>query len=151
MVDSSRLRKKLSKVLPAVGNAMRDQIEKEATALVKEMRLYLSVTWPRVTRKVEIDWTWGDLPAGVTRLRTVRSREFNEVSVTIYARGLKGSGISPAWFEFGTSQRVQKKTGRRTGAVPAGPYFFPAYRSNKQRIRNNIRGAVRRAVKKVSK
>lgn len=150
MVDATGLRKKFRALPSVIEETLTKQFEKEADKLVKEMRLFLAITWPEVEPDIEIEWTWGDAPAGSVQIGTVRGREIASIGVTIYARAKSGSGVAAHWFEFGTGERVQTKTGRRTGRITAGPFFFPPYRANRQRIRNNLRSALRRSVRKLS-
>lgn len=150
MPDTSGLQKKFRALPKAIEETITTQLEKEADKLVKEMRLFLGVSWPALQDDIEINWTWGDAPAGAVSIGTVRGRESASIGVTIYARAKSGSGIAAQWFEFGTAERVQKTTGRRTGRIVAGPFFYPPYRANRQRIRNNLRSALRRAVRKLN-
>jgi hypothetical protein len=139
-VNSAGLRRKFRQLPQVVNDALTKQVEKEASKLVAEMRFLAPVPG------LEIAWTWGDAPRGAVVVRQVRNRERADLSVTIYARG---RSVDARWFEFGTNERVQATTGRRTGRIVAQPFFFPPYRANRQRIRNNIRAALRRAVKKL--
>lgn len=95
-----------------------------------------------------VDWTWGDAPKGsITIARYSRggqTTEYNQIKATIYAQG----EWPPGWWEFGTRERFQSKTGRRTGRIQAQPFFFPNYRAKKRSIKLRLAAAVRRAVKK---
>lgn len=150
VVSTAKLSAKFKKLPKVIEEALTKQFEKEAEKLVVEMRALLAASWPEVASKIEIKWTWGKAPAGTVTIGSYGSKKTAALVVTIYAQSISGSGISPYWFEFGTAERVQKKTGRRTGRIYANPFFFPAYRANRQRIRNNLRSALRRAVKKLN-
>lgn len=52
------------------------------------------------------------------------------------------------WLEFGTVERTQKTTGRRTGKVEAQPHIFPTFRAKKKAIRRRVSTAINRAVRK---
>jgi hypothetical protein len=150
VVDATGLKAKFRALPDTIEEALKKQFEKEAEKLVKEMRLFLGASWPALEDDIEINWTWGDAPAGAVTVGSYGRKDTAALVVTIYARAVSGSGVSAAWFEFGTAERVQKKTGRRTGRITASPFFFPPYRANRQRIRNNLRGALRRAVRKLN-
>ena len=115
------------------------EIEKTAEMVVKEMRLLNPLPG-----SISIGWTWGDAPRGSVTVGRVAGREYDRISVTIYAKGDK---FPAAWFEFGTAERFHK-SGKSTGRIVASPFFFPVYRANRRRIKTRIKSAVRRAVKK---
>lgn len=53
------------------------------------------------------------------------------------------------WLEFGTAERIQKKTGRKVGRMPAQPHVFPTYRGKLKAIRRRMAGAVNKAVRRI--
>jgi len=133
-----------------VKERMVEAIERNADKVVSEMRAMLAIGYPEVAAVTEIDWTWGDAPRGSIAIGKFGANEYEMLVVTIYARGKQGSGISTAWFEFGTHPRVQKTTGRETGQITAFPFFFTVFRANRQRVQNSLRATLRRAVKRVN-
>lgn len=133
-----------------VREALTKSIERQASAVVREMTAFLMATNPNVAKDVTIDWTWGDAPRGSISLGRVGESEYSQLVVTIYARAKSGSGFDAAWFEFGTNERVQKTTGRRTGRITPTPFFFPVYRANKQRVLSNMRSTLRRVIRKIN-
>lgn len=78
-----------------------------------------------------IGWTWGDAPSG--SIAIAQSASFNNARITIYAGD--GETYYAAWVEFGT--KVQE----------ASPFFFPAYRFLKKRVRGRIGRAVTKGFK----
>lgn len=150
MADSAGLKAKFRALPKVIEDALRKQVEKEAGKVVAEQQILLAVSPYDIAKHIEIDWTWGDAPAGSVVIGEVRGRESASIGVTIYARARSGSGMSAAWFEFGTAPRVQETTGRRTGRIMAQPFFFPPWRANRTRVKGNIRAALRRAVKKLN-
>lgn len=102
-----------------------------------------------------IDWTWGDAPAGSVKLGAFGKADREGMTITIFATARPGEypGGFPAiarWWEFGTLNRVQKTTGRRTGSIPAQPYFWPVWRSNRSRVKARLTGILRRAIRKAN-
>lgn len=150
MVESARFERKMRAMRDVVQDKMATALERNAERVVKEMQVLLAVQYPAVFRRVEIAWTWGDAPRGSITVGTVRGNDYDQIAITIYARGKQGSGITPAWFEFGTAPRVQKTTGRRTGQITAGPFFFPAWRANKKRVRASLQTTLRNALRKIN-
>ena len=62
----------------------------------------------------------------------------------------KGHFSIPRWFEFGTNERVTKKSpksGQTRGKLRARPFFFPTYRAFKSRIGTRITRSVTQAFK----
>lgn len=55
-------------------------------------------------------------------------------------------------YEFGTGPRVQRSTGRATGAMPARPFLRPAWDMNKavmlSRLRQEVWGEIEKAVER---
>lgn len=141
-VDASKLRRKFASLEKSVHEALTKQIEKEAERLVREM----NALKPAVAG-LTVGWTWGDAPRGSVQIGKYGKAEAEEIKVTIYATHRSASAW---WFEEGTAPRFQKKTGRYTGQITAQPFFFPAYRSNKQQMMNRLRAALRRAVRRLN-
>jgi HK97 gp10 family phage protein len=50
-----------------------------------------------------------------------------------YVVGFKGPAYHWHFLEYGTRERVQKKTGRRTGRVTKRPFIRPAFERSKRR------------------
>lgn len=141
-------KKRLRDVPDNVRNEVVLSMQRLAERVTREMRAFNPLT----DADIEINWTWGDAPKGSVTLGTVRSgknkgKTYDQIAITLYARGRYIPEMA-RWFEYGTSQRVQKKTGRRTGRITAQPYFFPVYRANEKRISSTIGAAVRRGFKK---
>jgi hypothetical protein len=149
MPDSAKLSRKLAALKGLPQERLTTAIERQAEAVVRDMRAVLAATSPAVARRVEIAWTWGRAPRGAVTIDQVRGKDRASLTVTLYARARQGSGLDARWFEFGTAPRVQRKTGRRTGRIVARPFFFPVYRANRQRVLANLRSTLRRAVRKI--
>lgn len=130
--------------LRAIPGNVRDEVvltlQRVAENIVGDMR----VLNPLSDADIEINWTWGDAPAGSISLGRVAKTYYEKIGITIYARG---RSINAAWFEFGTAERFHK-SGKGTGRIVAQPFFFPAYRANRTRARRAISAAVRRGFKK---
>ena len=102
MVQSAKFKRKMSAMKTLVNEKLTEAVERQAEAVVKEMRLMLAIQEPGVAAKTEIGWTWGDdTPRGSV---TVGKTSFGgeAMAVTIYATAQQGSGFSAGWFEFGT-------------------------------------------------
>ncbi|WP_200898747.1 HK97-gp10 family putative phage morphogenesis protein [Candidatus Rhodobacter oscarellae] len=81
-----------------------------------------------------IGWTWGDAPKGSLVLGAVGGQEYGTLRITVYAGN--DDAFYAAWQEFGTQNQR------------AHPYFFPAYRSLRRRVRSRITRDINKAIKK---
>ncbi|SFC77688.1 hypothetical protein [Tropicimonas isoalkanivorans] len=132
-------RKRMRDIPAKVRMEVTAAIEASAEEVVRDMRVLNPLPGD-----IEIGWTWGKAPKGAISIGRVAGREHDKIGATIYARG---DDFAAAWFEFGTSPRFQK-TGKGVGRITAQPFFYPAYRANKRRIRSRITRAVKRGMKK---
>ncbi|MAQ82250.1 MAG: hypothetical protein CMH12_03345 [Maritimibacter sp.] len=110
------------------------QLEKEAEKVVKLMRAFAPVG---ATRELieSIGWTWGDAPKGSITVGKVRGGiAQDEIAITIYAGG--GRAFYARFQEFGTVN------------MAANPFFYPAWRAERSRVRSNIKRAVKRGFRK---
>jgi HK97 gp10 family phage protein len=77
-----------------------------------------------------IGWTWGDAPAGSMVLASTGGAALR---ITIYAGD--SDAFYARWLEFGTVK------------MAAHPYFFPAYRTLRKRVKGRTKRAINKAVK----
>lgn len=114
-----------------------------------------------------IGWTWGDkAPKGSIKLGNVLSRSGrsdHDLVITIYAGDDKA--FYARWVEFGTkshsidavNQPTMGRGGRNFGThvdhpgANATPFFYPAYRAERRRVKSNISRAVNSAARRVSR
>lgn len=112
------------------------QAAMEATAenVVRDMRkLAPKGDTGRLVRS--INWTWGDAPQGAMTIgKSTAGRAYGALTLTIYAGG--GDAFYARFQEFGTVE------------MAANPFFFPAWRIWRRRVRARIAAAVRRALAK---
>lgn len=148
MVEGAdRLKRRFAAIPPKILAGARQEIEKVAAQVVAQMDSIKPLP------EIQIGWTWGKVPAGGMQLGEVKGggrvavRIFATAFPSDYPRGSQGFPALARWWEFGTAERHQKTTGRSTGRIPAQPYFFPTYRSNKRTAQNRIRSRVRRDLK----
>ncbi len=127
------LRRKFTQTVPAeVRKAATAALEKGAQEIVDMARSLVRVDSGEL--RDSIDWTWGDAPAGSLVLGTVGGQEYGTLRITIYAGN--DDAFYAAWQEFGTQNQR------------ANPYFFPAYRSLRRRVRSRITRDINKAIKK---
>jgi HK97 gp10 family phage protein len=117
-------------------------IEKSAQELVAQAKRFAPVEKGDLRDSVEWHWTGqGDdsgLGAASVSRQSVKGAE--NLSATITAGGTPQGGHA-GWVEFGTSG------GEGHAATPAQPFFFPAYRLLRKRIRTRIATALSKAIK----
>jgi HK97 gp10 family phage protein len=87
----------------------------------------------------------GNLKKGV-KVKQMDKRGDNPKSVIV-----KSSAPHDHLVEFGTSERYQKTTGRRTGVMPRHPFFRPAYDANKARLYKELYNELQKSVLSVTK
>lgn len=96
-------------------------------------------------------WVWGRPPRGRRALVSV-GEDGTRLQLTIFvenpAKGGGGEDARAHWFEFGTGERVQATTGRRTGRMPATPFFYPGWRLVRNRARARIARAMGKGIRK---
>ncbi|MFC7399587.1 HK97-gp10 family putative phage morphogenesis protein [Chelatococcus sp. GCM10030263] len=126
-----RLRRKLA-VLP---DAAKDEIRKALVAGAEEIVALAKSLVPVESGGLRnsIGWTWGDAPKGSIALASAGT---GDLRITVYAGN--DHAYYARWVEFGTVKMAAK------------PYFFPAYRSLRRRVRSRITRGVKGAVKRVA-
>lgn len=138
MADFKGLEAKFAKLKPTIDAAAKAALERYATQIVADMKRLAprDPTPDGIHLEDHIAWKWGEAPAGATTLGTVKASPKAGTFVTIYANPKDSKGRPyGSWVEFGT---------RRSSA---SPFFYPAYRANRKRVRSGVRAAIKRAVK----
>lgn len=102
--------------------------------------------------QMSISWNWGNAPAGSMVLGTVRQEGKGEgnMFITIYAGDDRA--FYARWVEFGTSAHPQGRrfAGTQHPGTPARPFFYPAYRAMRKRVRSRTTRAIRNAARSVA-
>lgn len=136
---AARVRRLLAQIPAKVQEAAQRSLEQSAEEIVQLMRRLA----PRDSGALanSIGWTWGNAPAGSMTLGTVKGGKasgsiYGSMVITIYAGG-EGAGadaLNARFQEFGTRK------------MRANPFFYPAYRANKKRVRSRLTRAIRKAL-----
>lgn len=134
LLGRARLEKKLKALPGAARDAIRAEMEKQATAIVEMAKGLVPVETGDL--RDSIGWTWGRAPKGAMVLARAKAALGADLSLTIYAGN--SEAYYARWVEFGTQK------------MSAQPYFFVSYRANKRGAKNAIRRAVRNAARKVA-
>ncbi len=147
ILGADRLRKKLSQ-LPAVAQEMiREAMQAGAEEIVALMRSLCPKGSGRLARS--IGWTWGKAPKGSVIVAKGES-PFGDATITIYAGDAEA--FYARFVEFGVA--AHKAGGLFEGAVipaiAAHPFFFPAYRAKRKRVKSRITRAMNKAAKQVA-
>lgn len=133
----AELRRKMA-AIPQVARAeLRKALEVSASEMVSTARSFAPVDSGAL--RTSIDHTFGEYKAANANVRGVRAGGGvgdKDLSVTIHAGD--ASAYYAAFVEFGTQDSV------------AQPYFFPAYRLTKKRVRGRMNRALKVAAKKVA-
>lgn len=140
MEGLARVHRMLAQIPEKVQEAARQSLEASAEEIVQLMRRLV----PRDSGALanSIGWTWGDAPAGSMTIGTVKGGKragaaYGAMVITIYAGGkIAGADAFYARFqEFGTRKML------------ANPFFYPAYRANRGKVRARLTRAVRKALR----
>lgn len=169
-----RLNRKLIQLPPRAEREIRIAMEKGADEVVNMAKTLAPVgkasgvnssNNPGALRD-SIGWTWGDkTPKGSIKLGNIGSssnRRPGDLVITIYAGDDKA--FYARWVEFGTRPHginavnapVMGRGGRNFGThvdhpgAIATPFFFPAYRAMKKRIKNRMARAVNKSARDVA-
>ncbi|AGT08348.1 HK97-gp10 family putative phage morphogenesis protein [Paracoccus aminophilus] len=148
MVNSSGLKLKLSAIPVKVLEAVKSQMEAYANQIVGEMRMLAPVLAEPDPRRTpgalrnSIGWTWGKAPKGAMTIAEVKGNKIEGLFITIYAgtrsKSLGGNDAYYArWVEFGTK------------GAPAQPFFNVTWRANRNRVRQGINRAMKKAVQSI--
>lgn len=145
-----RLNKKLRRLPDAARAEIAKAMEQSAAEVVALAQSLVPVDGGDL--RDSIGWTWGDAPNGSMTLGTVRSkgRGAGNMVVTIYA------GDDKAWYarfvEFGTSPHVNggRFAGSNNPGTAAQPFFYPAYRAVRKRVKGRVTRAITKSAKRVA-
>ncbi|MCV2877609.1 HK97 gp10 family phage protein [Sedimentimonas flavescens] len=135
MVEVSPAFRRRLKVIPALITA---EVRPVMEACADELVAMMQTLAPRDTGEgaASIGWTWGDAPKVAMVLDSLTAKKNAKDRIVIYAAG--GDAFHMRFQEFGTVD------------MPAQPFFWPAYRALKAKIKRRIAAAVRRGVKKAN-
>lgn len=151
---SPEFRARLNRVSSRMRLAAADAMEKGADELVEAMKRLAPVDSGAL--RDSIGWTWGDAPKGAMVIDSFDSgRETADMRITIYAGGKEA--FYARFVEFGTrphslarnasvKRGLRQDQGARHPGTAAQPFFFPAYRAQRRRIRARITREIRKAI-----
>lgn len=125
------LRRRFERVAANVEKEMQATLTRYAESVVADMKKLVPVD--EGTVRDSIGFTFGEIPKGTISVGTVETPASGDVKVRIYAGG--GEAFYARFLEFGTRK------------MPAHPFFFPAWRANRRRIRSGITRAIRKAIR----
>lgn len=135
------LNKKLMVTMPAkIEAATRKAMETGAQELVDMMKRLA----PHQTGELRdsIGWAWNEAPVGATVVAESAS-DSRGLKIVVYA----GDEVAyyAAWVEFGTNPR--NKGEGKENKMPAHPFFFPAYRALRKRIKSRVTREMKKAIR----
>lgn len=147
IVGMSSLKKKLSQY-PAVCQGMvREALAAGADEIVALMRSLCPKKKGALARS--IGWTWGKAPKGSAVIATAKTPT-RDATITIYAGDAEA--FYARFVEFGVA--AHKAGGLFEGAVipaiAAHPFFYPAYRAKRKRVKSRALRAMGKAAKQVA-
>lgn len=153
-----RLRRKLKAIPEEAKEGIRKAMEEAAQEVVNLARHLVPVDDGDL--RESIGWTWGDPPRGSIVIAKSRPRKgADDMRLTIFAGNDKA--FYARWVEFGTAPHslasgADRSSRRRRGGGPqhpgarAQPFFFPAYRAQRKKVKSKVSRAITAAAKKVA-
>jgi HK97 gp10 family phage protein len=141
----NRLNRKLKRFPEAAIGEIRAAMEQSAAEIVAMAKSFVRVDTGAL--RDSIGWTWGKAPDGAMVLGEVRAgRGAGNLRITIFAgneltmvANKRGQQFQNARIqEFGTKER------------PGQPYFYPAYRAIRKRVKSRVSRAVTKSAKRVA-
>lgn len=143
---ADKLRAKLLALPDAFSKLASAAIWTGAGEMVETAKRYVPVEEGDLRDSIERHWTGQEDRLGAqgqaSASRQAVKGEF-KLSATVTAGGTP-QGSHAGWVEFGTA------AGEGHAATPAQPFFFPAWRVIRRRVRNRINRAMREAVRQVA-
>ena len=145
-----RLRRKLRRLPDAARAEIAKAMEQSAAEIVALAKSLVPVDSGDL--RDSIGWTWGDAPQGSITLGTVRQSGSGAGNMVITVYAGNSEAFYARWVEFGTSPHTNEGmfAGSHNPGTPARPYFYPAYRALRRRVRGRVTRAVNRSAKKVA-
>lgn len=132
-----KLRQKLRRIPVAARMEIAKAMEQSAQEVVDLARSLVPVDQGEL--RDSIGWSWHGAPQGsikIGRLRAGANGGPGNLSIVIYAGD--DEAFYARWVEFGTRK------------MAARPFFFPAYRAVRKRVRGRVTRAMNRAVKRIA-
>lgn len=146
----------LKRKLAALPKETRSEIKKALTESAEEIVAFQKRLVPAQSGDLRnsIGFTFGKYRAENANVRGISSSsgaEDDDLSVTIHAGD--GKAFYAAWVEFGTAPHEQPnnpRIGFHHRGANARPFFFPAYRALKRKIKGKVTRATRKAARKAA-
>lgn len=137
ILNRARLERKLSSMSANAKREIRAALEASAAEIVALAKSLVPVGDTGELRD-SIGWTWGRAPKGSMTLGRAAADSLGaDLTITIYAGN--SEAFYARWVEFGTEKAA------------AQPYFYPAYRALRRRVRSRTRRAVNKAGRQAAK
>jgi HK97 gp10 family phage protein len=146
----ANLLKKLAALPPAARSAIKQALAESADEIVAGQKRLV----PKDSHDLEnsIGSTFGGYKAENSNVRGVSAGSGGDPDLTVTIHAGNAKAFYAAFVEFGTSAYIAggKFKGAHVPARPAQPFFYPAYRANKRRVKARITRATTRAAKQVA-
>lgn len=152
VIGLDKLNRKLGRLPAAFEEAARLALAEAAQEVVDMMKHLVPVDQGDL--RDSIGWTFGNAPKGsLVLLRAGKSRKSGMTAglrVTIFAGG--GKAYYARFVEFGTAAHDAGGLFKGAGipAIAAQPFFFPAWRAKKRRVKSRVAREMNKAAKRVA-
>ena len=145
VIGLDKLRRKMIALPKAIEAEIRKAMETGAEEMVAMARRLAPVDDGDL--RESIGWTWGEAPKGSMVIAKGGS---TGMTITVYAGN--SEAFYARWVEFGTVTHPQggKFGGTRHPGTTAQPFFFPAWRATRKRVKSRTSRAVSKAAKRIA-
>ena len=147
IVGLDKLIAKLKALPPIFAAAAERALGEGADEIVATMRNFCPVD--KGDLRDSIGWTFGAAPKGalVIRIGSVSIGKNRKINLTIFAGNEAAYYVR--WVEFGTKPHVQggKFKGTTSPGTAAHPFFFPAWRLKKKKVKSKVSREMNKAAK----
>ena len=155
MASKIERRDKMLAKLKALPAAVRSEIKQAMAQSADEIVAMQKRLVPVRTGALRdsIKQTWGNKPGLSSAGLAGGGAQAGDPDLTVWiTAGGSREGWHARFVEFGTSAHVAggKFAGATIPGAPAQPFFYPAWRANKRRVKARISRAITRAAKKVA-
>lgn len=138
-----RLQNRLAAIPGAVKEAVRPALLKQGEAMARTMRIFAPVDDGDLRDSIVVTPGNSSTPP--------YSQPGGQLTVPALSVAVTAGNDAvryPHLVEYGTKERVVKRTGQHVGAAPAQPFFWPAVRLHNKKAKAAIKRAVGTAVRK---
>lgn len=143
------LLRKLAKVHPDIRKALKPALLEAGNEIANLQRKLAPQRTGALRRSIKV--VSGDFKSDNPNVRGVGGQGRGDPDLTVRVVAGDAEAFYAAWVEFGTAPHTNagKFAGTQNPGATPRPFFFPAYRALKKRVKSRITSVTRKAIKGV--